>query len=420
MHNDIALDTIPCDFHIDSLAGNDTNAGTTPEAAWQTLTKVNATTFQPGDRILLKAGGSWSGMLQPRGSGEPGKPISISSYGDGPRPVIDGGGAEAAIRLEDQQHWVIENLEIRNTTTQRMVKGYLSAKHREEGRETEVPGVRSGIVVRARGTERQAGLRIANCDIHAIQGTSWRLAQPGMYDNAGIHINTEAPFDDIVIENNEIHDLDTIGIVAWVGTGGKAHDWLGQDASQWGRGLVVRKNRIVKTGADGVIVGSSDGALIDGNVCYDAGINAADQPVVSGDPHRDVMHIAGLWCIASRDALFQHNEVARVRVFDQPADSEAFDVDMGCRGTIAFRHNYTHDNPGGTLMIMNWNPNVERVVYRDNRSHNDGARNKFGRQFAIVEHPGQMCRHVDIDNNVIDNGEKHTRVALGGNDYENA
>ncbi len=390
---------MPSDYHVDASAGSDANRGTTPEIAWQTLTKVNATSFQPGDRILLRAGSSWNGLVHPLGSGRADAPITITSYGDGPRPVIDGGGALAAIRLEDQQHWVIENLEIRNTKTERMVVGYLSTKHKQAGDGTLVPGVRSGIAVRASGAERLAGLRIANCDIHSIQGTSWRLAQPGMYDNAGIHINTEAPFDDVVIENNHIHDLDTIGIIAWVGTGGRTHDWVGQDVSPWGRGLVVRKNRIVKTGADGVIVGSSDGALIDGNVCYDAGINATDQPVVSGDPHQDVMHIAGIWCIASRDAIFQHNEVARVRVFEQPADSEAFDVDMGCRGTIAFRHNHTHDNPGGTLMIMNWNPNLERVVYRDNISQNDGTRNKFGRQFAVVEHPGQMCKHVDIGNN---------------------
>jgi len=85
---------------------------------------------------------------------------------------------------------------------------------------------------------------------------------------------------------------------------------------------------------------------------------------------------------------------------DASAGSDAFDVDVGCRGTITFRHNHTHDNPGGTLMIMNWNPNLERVVYRENTSQNDGSGNKFGRQIVVVEHPGQMCQHVDIDNNV--------------------
>ena len=391
-------------YYLDSAAGNDGNRGTTSEVAWRSLAKVNETIFEPGDWVLLKAGGSWRGMLHPLGSGKPGAPITLSAYGDGPKPVIDGGGAEAAVWLEDQQHWVIEKLELRNTTANRMITGYLSGQHKEEGKETQVPGIRSGIVVRASGTERLAGLRIADCDIHSIQGSSWRLAVPGMYANAGINVATEAPFDDVLIENNHIHDLVTIGMIVWVGTGKNVHKWLENDSALWGRKLIVRGNRIVKTGADGIIVGSSDGALIDGNICYDAGINAADQPVVSGDPHRDVMHIAGIWCIASRDALFQRNEVARVRVFEQPADSEAFDVDMGCRGTITFRHNHTHENPGGTLMLMNWNPHLERVVYRDNISQNDGTRNKSGRQIVVVEHPGQMCKHVDIGNNVFDSG----------------
>lgn len=389
------------DYYLNSLTGDDARRGNTPDNAWQTLSKVNATTFQAGDRILLAAGSSWTGMLRPLGSGRAGAPITISSCGDGPRPVIDGGGAPAAIWLEDQQHWAIENLEIRNTATNRMVQGYLSGKHRKEGKETAVPGERSGIAVRAAGTQRLAGLRIAHCDIHSVQGSSWRLAQPGMYDNAGIHVNTAAPFDGVVIENNTVHDLDTIGIIAWVGTGGKAHNWQAQDPGPWGRGLVVKNNRVVKTGADGIIVGSSDGALIEGNVCFDAGAHAMKQPAVSGDPKADVMHIAGIWCIASREAVFQHNEVARVRVFEQPADSMAFDVDVGCRGTITFQHNYTHDNPGGTLMIMNWNPNLERVIYRDNSSQDDGARNKFGCQIAIVDHAGQMCRQADLYNNVF-------------------
>src|SRR5207237_2256714 len=36
-------------YFIDASAGRDTNDGATPATAWQTLTKVNATTFQAGD-----------------------------------------------------------------------------------------------------------------------------------------------------------------------------------------------------------------------------------------------------------------------------------------------------------------------------------------------------------------------------------
>ena len=390
-------------YYIDARCGDDTHCGTTPDSAWRTLAKVNATTFQPGDRILLAAGSAWTGMLHPLGSGQPGMPITISSFGSGPKPVIDGGGSPAAIWLEDQQHWVIDNLELRNTTTNRMITGYLSGKHKEEGKETQVPGLRSGIVVRASGTERMAGLRITNCDIHSIQGSSWRLSMPGMYDNAGIHISTIAPFDEVTIENNHVHDLDTIGMIVWVGTGKNVHNWLDNDSALWGRKLIIRGNLIVKTGADGMIVGSSDGALIEHNVCYDAGINAEKAQDVSGNAGNDEMHIAGIWCIASKDALFQYNECARTRVFAHPADSEAWNVDMGCRGTITYQYNYSHDNSGGTLMIMNWNPYLDNVVFRYNISQNDGRHNKLGRQLAMYEHPGQMFKNAEFYNNVFVN-----------------
>ncbi len=37
-------------YYVDSAAGNDANAGTRANAPWRTLDKVNAATFQPGDR----------------------------------------------------------------------------------------------------------------------------------------------------------------------------------------------------------------------------------------------------------------------------------------------------------------------------------------------------------------------------------
>src|SRR5205814_1790550 len=66
----------------------------------------------PGDAILLKRGGRCAGPLWPKGSGEPGRPIRIAAYGEGPLPTVDGGSAEAALKLSGQQQWEIENLDI--------------------------------------------------------------------------------------------------------------------------------------------------------------------------------------------------------------------------------------------------------------------------------------------------------------------
>ena len=108
--------TIASVCYLDFASGSDNNVGTAQATPWQTLAKVNATTFQPGDRILLKAGSKWSGAE--------GAPVTVTSYGEGAKPVIDGATAEAAISLEDQQHWATEKLELRNTVTERMVDGF--------------------------------------------------------------------------------------------------------------------------------------------------------------------------------------------------------------------------------------------------------------------------------------------------------
>src|ERR1017187_9453749 len=46
-------------YYVDFAKGADANPGTAERAPWKTLEKVNASRFQPGDRILLKSGSVW-------------------------------------------------------------------------------------------------------------------------------------------------------------------------------------------------------------------------------------------------------------------------------------------------------------------------------------------------------------------------
>ena len=75
------------DWHVDSAAGNDAADGTSPATAWRSLDRVNKATLAPGDRVLFKRGGLWRGTLSPV-SGAPGKPVTYSWYGHGPKPII--------------------------------------------------------------------------------------------------------------------------------------------------------------------------------------------------------------------------------------------------------------------------------------------------------------------------------------------
>lgn len=78
-------------YYVDSVAGNDSNAGTSPSAAWQTIGKVvnQLSNLGPGDGVLFKGGEVWTEQFDINGAaGTASKPIVFGSYGNG-QPVLD-------------------------------------------------------------------------------------------------------------------------------------------------------------------------------------------------------------------------------------------------------------------------------------------------------------------------------------------
>ncbi len=74
------------EYFVDSQKGDDLAAGTSPETAWRTLSRVSdAKELQGGDVVRFKKGCVWRDGLQPR-SGEVDKPIIYTSYGEGEKP----------------------------------------------------------------------------------------------------------------------------------------------------------------------------------------------------------------------------------------------------------------------------------------------------------------------------------------------
>jgi len=73
-----------------SATGNDLANGTTTGTPWQTLTKVNSTTFSAGDQILFQRGCTFYGSLTINQSGTTGNPITFGAYGSGANPIITG------------------------------------------------------------------------------------------------------------------------------------------------------------------------------------------------------------------------------------------------------------------------------------------------------------------------------------------
>lgn len=72
-----------------SNTGSDAANGLTTGTAWQTVAKVNSSTFVAGDSVLFEKGGIWRETLTMPSSGSSGNHIITGSYGTGNKPSIN-------------------------------------------------------------------------------------------------------------------------------------------------------------------------------------------------------------------------------------------------------------------------------------------------------------------------------------------
>ncbi|AKD56212.1 glycoside hydrolase [Spirosoma radiotolerans] len=71
-------------------SGNDSNTGRSSDTPFQTISKINSLSLQPGDQVLFRRNDTFQGSLQLRQSGTSGKPIVVDAYGSGNKPVLCG------------------------------------------------------------------------------------------------------------------------------------------------------------------------------------------------------------------------------------------------------------------------------------------------------------------------------------------
>lgn len=86
-------------YYFSSISGDDQYDGLTEKTPWRSLEKMNQAVIEPGDTILLQCGSLWRGQLLPH-SGEPGKPVTYGTYGDGPRPII-----QNSVEMTQESDW---------------------------------------------------------------------------------------------------------------------------------------------------------------------------------------------------------------------------------------------------------------------------------------------------------------------------
>lgn len=341
-------------YHLDATKGDDSFTGLAPDQAWKTLAKVNATEFQPGDRILFKAGEVWNGQLKPKGSGriegDASGLISVGRYGEGALPRIDGQGRfYDTILLENIQGWELADLEITNL-------GPTPAQWR------------NGVRISANGIGRMSRIYLRRLFVHDVNGDLRK-------DKEGCGIFFEASsrngscFDGLLIEKCHVMKTDRNGICQR-GRGGPRS-----------RNVIIRDNLLEDIGGDGIKLWGTNGGLIERNL-----IRGARMRCGTGEA------AAGIWPFDCDDTVIQFNQVSGMK---GTQDGQAYDSDYGCRRTL-FQYNYSHQNEGGFMLLCAPGKAVnEDTIVRYNISVHDGINS------ARVFHFGGNATRNRIYNNTI-------------------
>ena len=371
----VALPAMGTTYYVDSVAGNDANGGTADNGAWQSLSKINATTFSPGDLLLLKCGGSWTNTLNPKGSGANGSPIILSSYGTNPAlPLINGNGNADAVVLTNQQYWEINNLEVINPGS---------------GTATE----RRGIHLCAANFGAVNHLYVSNCLVHNVcgrvdtsNGDTTAKRTGGIVFEVISDASANTWFNDVIIQNCTITSVTNQGIVA-CGNRSGGSDYPGTSVwnSRHCSNLIIRNNVISDICKNAMSIRYADeSCLVEHNLMHDTA-NGTDGNIIC--------------TYGCRGTVFQFNEGYHNN--GNVRDGSLYDADLRSQNVI-FQYSYSHDNFWGLFTHYASSDsagdpygNDTHVIVRYNISQNDQ-----GDIFALTGDTGAVSSEY-IYNNTI-------------------
>lgn len=283
------------DYHLDCTEGRDHATGLAAAEAWKTLARANEQDLQPGDRLLLRRGTVCEGTLTPKGIGTPERPIVLDAYGTGALPVVDARGADTAIKLWNQSHWRMRNVEARGS---------------------KIYGIFAGG---NRGTIRDLELRdVVARDVHGLLKTK----------NSGlivVHATGEAVLDGVTIDG-ALAERTT----QWAGiliNGASGARTPGAAVSQRVR---VRNSIVRDVWGDGIILFQVKDGTVERSAAWKTGMQ----------PRQTIGTPNGIWTWRCENCVVRECESYWS---DSPGvDGGAFDIDWGNDNNVV-EGNYGHD-----------------------------------------------------------------------------
>ena len=328
-------------YYIDRIGGNDGNNGLTVQTAWQGLGNVNHHEFQPGDSILFKRGGRWTGILKPGGSGSKDKRIVLSAYGQGDAPVLDAEGKKdpsdlmsATILLYNQEYWELRNIEVRNL---------------EPGNPGQ-PVEKAGILVLAKDTGTLHDLQFINLKIHKVNGSLETRTNGGIFLNviADSLSDKRIPtnFDGIYVNNCHFLDVDRGGFLNqsfWRRrdmNSGFGETYAETEENTWfpSFNILIENSKFENIGGNGLVIRVAESPVVQQNLFVRCSLRTTGN---ASYPYN------------CNNALWQYNEACYTVYNEGDVDASGFDSDYLCKNTI-IQYNYSHHNDWGGLLVCSW------------------------------------------------------------------
>ena len=343
-------------YYVDcSLPSNGTGTEASP---WNSIAAAMANAYQPGNTIYFKRGTTCEGMFAPSGSGTATAPITITSYGAGQLPVIDGGSTNnAAVYLTNQSYWIIENLELRE-------------------------GANWGLVAKAINNSSVYGLTIQNVIATGATSVAKQRALSGeiglLADGAD-----NATINDVNISNVTVGDTKAgEGIFIKAGPHGAYYGAKGQNIS-------ITNSMVSNVYGDGLLVTDGENVTIRHNIVTKSG----ECPDCTGSTP------GALWVWNSVNVEMSWNESYRNTSWS--VDGGGMDIDYFNRNVIV-EHNYIHDNKGYCVSVFGAEKQVTyRAIVRFNVCSNNDAQPDTVQKgdFLVSTWNGGSLNGVQIYNN---------------------
>ena len=325
--------------------------------------------IRSGDRILFKSGETFEGMLELRAQGDPGTPIVISRYGEGPYPLLDGKGKEATIRLHNAANMTISELKITNW------EGLF------------------GIYFTGEDAGAMSKLIFTDLNIFRVGYESTTTTNPsksiGGLCGRGFKGKVPSWWDGLTIRNVYVHDVGSCGITL----GGNVNLYKSDREDPYfkpHKNVLIERCRIDSIVRDGIWIRQCENALIQYCEVSRTGMNAISN---------------GIWfwdCIAS---VMQYNEGWECGS-PRGNDGAPFSIDNHCLDCI-IQYNYSHDNEGPGYMVFGREGDAYRNIVRNNLSYNDNTSRTYKLGTSCITICSEAKEVLVEDNIVIAGAETH-------------